>query len=331
MNDIYILGIESSCDETSIAIVKNGREVISLSTATQIPIHQEYGGVVPEIASREHLRNITYVLEDCLKKGKMKISEMNAIAVTYKPGLIGSLLVGLEAAKTLAWLYHKPLILVDHLSGHILANNLNKEIMFPTLGLIISGGHTEIVVMKSFEERIVLGKTLDDAIGECYDKVARTLGLLYPGGPMIEKEAAKGNPTYDLPLPLNDKSLNFSFSGLKSAVLNLVKKEERNGQKVNISDLACSFQKVVEETFYNKVKRAIRETHLKRLVVAGGVAANKGLRKKLEELCEEEKVALFIPDIKYCTDNGAMIGAAGYYYYNKKEFSDLLVSAEAND
>ena len=225
MKDIYILGIESSCDETSFSIVKNGTDEIATVISSQIDIHKKYGGVVPEIASRAHIKNITFVLEECLEKANMKMEDIDAIAVTYGPGLIGSLLVGVECAKTLAYLYNKPLVPVHHISGHIYANNLIKRLEFPLIALVISGGHTELIYMQKDYDFQKLGGTLDDAVGECYDKVGRVINVEYPGGPVIDRLATVGSHTYDLPIPLNDDSYNFSFSGLKSAVINLAHNE----------------------------------------------------------------------------------------------------------
>ena len=232
MKDIYILGIESSCDETSFSIVKNGTEEITTVISSQIDIHKNYGGVVPEIASRAHIKNITFVLEECLEKANMTMEEIDAIAVTYGPGLIGSLLVGVEAAKTLAYLYNKPLVPVHHISGHIYANNLVKRLEFPLIALVISGGHTELIYMDKDYSFKKLGGTLDDAVGECYDKVGRVIDVEYPGGPVIDKMAVIGKHTYDLPIPLNDDSYNFSFRGLKSAVINLVHNEKQGGNNI---------------------------------------------------------------------------------------------------
>ena len=311
--DLYILGIESSCDETSVSIVKNGTEEISTVISSQIDIHKDFGGVVPEIASRHHVKNITMVLEECLKKAEMQIEEIDAIAITYGPGLIGSLLIGLEAAKTLAFIYNKPLIPVHHIAGHIYANSLVKELKFPLLALVVSGGHTEIIEMKKHFEFKKLGGTLDDAIGECYDKVARVIGLEYPGGPKIDKLATIGKDTYKLPVPLKDDSYNFSFSGLKSAVINLSHNEEQRGNEIRKEDLAKSFQKVSIEAITSKLRKAIIENNIKNVIVAGGVAASQGLRNAMQELTEELSVELSIPPMKYCTDNAAMIAAAGYY------------------
>ena len=331
MKDMYILGIESSCDETSASIVKNGREEIATVISSQIDIHKEYGGVVPEIASRNHVKNITIVLEECLSKAKMTMKQIDAIAITYGPGLIGSLLVGLEAAKTLAYIYNKPLIPVHHIAGHIYANSLVRELEFPLLALVVSGGHTEIIKMTDHYKFEKLGGTLDDAIGECYDKVARVLDLEYPGGPKVDKLAHEGVPTYKLPVPLNDDSYNFSFSGLKSAVINLVHNEDQRGNELDKADLAASFQKVAVESVINKIEKAIQENDIKMVIVAGGVAANTAIREEMTKLCEKEKVTLSIPDFKYCTDNGTMIAAAGYYAYLDGRTADLKLNSLSQD
>lgn len=331
MKDIYILGIESSCDETSCSIVKNGTTEISTVILSQIDIHKNFGGVVPEIASRQHVKNITMVIEECLDKANMKMEEINAIAVTYGPGLIGSLLIGLEAAKTLSYIYNKPLVPVHHIAGHIYANNLVKEMQFPLLSLVISGGHTELVYMEDHLKFEKLGGTLDDAVGECYDKVARVVGIPYPGGPSIDKMAHIGNKSYNLPLPLNDNSYNFSFSGLKSAVINLSHNEQQRGNELNKEDLAASFQSVVVEIISKKVEKAIREKNIKYFITAGGVAANRGIREKLTEVCEEANIEYSFPDIKYCTDNAAMIAAAGYFYFINNKISTIELNAKSSD
>lgn len=331
MKDIYILGIESSCDETSASIVKNGTEEIATVISSQIDIHKNYGGVVPEIASRHHVKNITIVLEECLEKANMTIDDVDAIAITYGPGLIGSLLIGLEAAKTLSFIYNKPLIPVHHIAGHIYANSLVKELRFPLLAVVVSGGHTEIIEMKKHYSFEKLGGTLDDAIGECYDKVARVIGLEYPGGPKLDKLAKEGKDTYKLPIPLQDDSYNFSFSGLKSSVINLAHNEEQRGEELRKSDLAASFQKVAIESIVSKVKKAIEEKNIKNVIVAGGVAANNGLREKMQEMTEELGVELSIPPMKYCTDNGTMIAAAGYYAYLDGRRADLTLNSKSQD
>lgn len=331
MKDMYILAIESSCDETSCAIVKNGKEDISTVISTQIDIHKNYGGVVPEIASRQHVKNITIVIEECLNNANMTMNDIDAIAVTYGPGLIGSLLIGLEAAKTLAFVYNKPLIPVHHIAGHIYANNLVKEMKFPLLALVVSGGHTELIKMDKHYSFNKLGGTLDDAIGECYDKVARVIGLEYPGGPKVDKLAHIGEVTYKLPIPLKDDSYNFSFSGLKSAVINLNHKLEQKGEKINPENLAASFQKVAIEGIINKTRKAINDYDINNIIVAGGVAANKGLREEIDKLCSELNIEYTIPDMKYCTDNATMIGAAAYYAYKNGRIADLTLNSKSND
>lgn len=327
--DVYILAIESSCDETSMAIIKNGTDNIATTILTQMDTHAAFGGVVPEIASRMHSENITIVLEDVLTKASMKVKDMDAIAVTYAPGLLGSLLVGIEAAKTLALVYNKPLIKVNHLAGHIYANNLVQKMEYPLLALVISGGHTELVLMEDDYKFKVLGATLDDAIGEVYDKVARVLDLPYPGGPNIEKYAEQGNPTYDLPIPMNNEELNFSYSGLKSAVINLVHNEKQRGNEIRKYDLASSFQTVAVGELTRKTELAINKYNIKRMIVAGGVTANKYLRSEMEKLANKYNVNLTVPPIKYCTDNAAMIGCAAYPLYLKKDFADFTLNAES--
>ena len=331
MKDVYILAFESSCDETSVSIIKNGSEEIATVVLSQMDIHAEYGGVVPEIASRNHVENITIVIEDCLKKANMTIEQMDAIAITYGPGLIGSLLVGLQAAKTLAYLYNKPLIPVHHIAGHIYANNLVQPMQFPLMALVVCGGHTELVYMKEDYSFKKIGGTLDDAVGEAYDKVARVIKVPYPGGPLIDKLAQEGQDTYNLPIPLNDDSYNISISGLKSAVINLHHNEVQRGNEINKADLACSFQTRVSDILVKKTMKAMKEYNVKNLIVAGGVAANKGLRSKLEKECANNGYNLTVPAIKYCTDNAAMIGAAAYYAYKLGRFADLDLNSKAND
>ena len=331
MKDIYILGIESSCDETSASIVKNGTEEIATVISSQIDIHKNYGGVVPEIASRHHVKNITIVLEECLEKANMTIEEIDAIAVTYGPGLIGSLLVGVEAAKTLAYLYNKPLVPVHHISGHIYANNLVKILEFPLIALVISGGHTELIYMDKDYSFKKLGETLDDAVGECYDKVGRVIDVEYPGGPIIDKMATTGKHTYDLPIPLNDDTYNFSFSGLKSAVINLVHNEKQRGNAIRKEDLAKSFQDVVVDVLTKKTMHALKEYNVKNLILAGGVAANKGIRNKFQELCEENNINYTFPSIKYATDNAAMIASSGFYAFQLGRRADLTLNPLSTD
>ena len=322
MKDVYILGIESSCDETSISIVKNGKEEIVTTTLSQIDIHKKFGGVVPEIASRSHAECITIVIEDCLAKANMKMEDITAIAVTYGPGLAGSLLVGVEAAKTLALCYNKPLIGVNHMAGHIYANNLVDTMDFPLICLVISGGHTEIIYMDSDLSFKKIGSTIDDSVGEAFDKVARVIDVPYPGGPVIDKMSKIGKDTYDLPLPMDDDSYNFSFSGIKSAVINLVHNEKQRGNEIRKEDLATSFENIVIKTLTKKTMKAIEEYKVKELLIAGGVSANSGIREEFDKLCKEKGIKLVVPKLAYCTDNGAMIAAAGYYYYKKGLFSD---------
>ena len=331
MKDVYILGIESSCDETSISIVKNGCVDIATTVLTQMDTHAMYGGVVPEIASRMHTEGITLALEDLINKSDISIEDVDAIAVTYAPGLLGSLLVGIEFAKVLSFVYNKPLIKVHHIAGHIFANNLVKKIEYPTLALVVSGGHTEIVRMDDPYTFTVLGTTLDDAIGECYDKVARVLGLKYPGGPNVERYALNGHDTYKLPIPMNNYELNMSFSGLKSAVINLVHNENQRGNEIRKEDLACSFQNIAINELIRKTELAIKNTGIKRLIVAGGVSANKYLRSELDKLCTKLDVDLSIPPMKYCTDNATMIACAAYPLYLRGEFSTYDLNGKSQE
>lgn len=331
MKDIYCLAIESSCDETSMSIIKNGTTEISTIVVTQIDIHKKFGGVVPEIASRSHIETITIVLDELLEKSKMTLDEIDFIAVTYGPGLIGSLLVGVECAKTISLVTGKPLVPVHHIAGHIYANNLTKRLEFPLIALVVSGGHTELVYMDKDYSFKKIGGTLDDAVGEAYDKVAKILGLDYPGGPIVDKLAHTGNDTYNLPYPLDDKTYNFSFSGIKSAVVNLVHNEKQRGNKIRIEDVCTSFQKRVVDVITKKTKNACHEYKVKNLIVAGGVAANSGLRESLKNMAKEENITFNMPELKYCTDNAAMIGAAAFYAYNLGIRSDLTLNAKATD
>ncbi|MBE6150147.1 MAG: tRNA (adenosine(37)-N6)-threonylcarbamoyltransferase complex transferase subunit TsaD [Firmicutes bacterium] len=324
-----ILAIESSCDETSMSIIEDGTNDLGTVILSQIDIHKLYGGVVPEIASRHHVESVTIVLEETLKKANLTMDDIDAIAVTYGPGLIGSLLIGVMAAKTLSYIYKKPLIPVHHIAGHIYANNLVKRLEFPLIALVISGGHTDLIYMEKDFSFKKIGGTLDDAVGECYDKVARVLGLPYPGGPAIDKLAHIGNDTYNLPLPLNDESYNFSFSGLKSAVINLAHNECQRGNALRKEDFACSFQNRVVDILTKKTIKALKEYNVKNLIVAGGVSANKAIRESLEKACSENGINFTVPPFIYCTDNAAMIGAAGYYAYQKGKIADLNLNAKA--
>ena len=329
--DTYILGIETSCDETSISIVKNGCEDVYTCVATQMDTHAEFGGVVPEIASRMHTENITFVLEDVLKNAPVGWDDIDAIAVTYAPGLMGCLLVGLEFAKTLSLVHNKPLIAVHHIAGHIYANNLVEKIEFPSLGLVVSGGHTELILLKDDYDFEVLGSTLDDAVGECYDKIARVIGFKYPGGPNIDKHAEQGKHSYELPKPLDDDSLNFSYSGLKSYIINLVHNEMQRGNEINKCDLARSFQDVAVDELVRKARLALEKYKIPRLIVAGGVSANRYLREELAKMCDECGVHFSVPPLKYCTDNATMIAAAAYPLYLRKEFADYSLNAKSHE
>ena len=327
--DVYILAIESSCDETSVSIVKNGKEDIATTINSQIDIHKDFGGVVPEIASRKHLENITMVIEETLQKADMKLEEMDAFACTYAPGLMGGLLVGLECAKTLSLIYKKPFIKVNHMMGHIYANNIGNDLKYPLIALVVSGGHTDLILMKAEREFEYLGRTLDDAIGESYDKVARILGIPYPGGPNMEKLAYTGEPTYKMPTIMNDDSYNFSFSGIKSHLNNLVHNEEQRGHEIVREDLACSFQTTVTSLLVKKTKKALEDKNIKTLIVAGGVSSNSYIRNELRKMCDEIGVDMKVPDKKYCTDNATMIGAAAYVLYKDKEFAGLDTNAKS--
>jgi len=329
MKDTYILGIESSCDETSVSIVKNGCEEIATVILSQMDTHSAYGGVVPEIASRMHVENITIVIEECLNKANMTMDEIDAIAVTQGPGLIGCLLIGVGAATTLSYIYNKPLVPVHHIAGHIYANNLVSKMEFPLIALVVSGGHTDLIYMEDNYKFKKIGGTLDDAVGECYDKVARVINVPYPGGPLVDKLSYEGSDTYPLPLPLDDDSYNFSFSGIKSAVINLVHNETQRGNEIRKQDIACSFQNRVVEILSKKTMKALKEYNVKNLIIAGGVSANSGIRNKFKDLCEKEGINLTIPNIKYCTDNAAMIAAAGYFAYKKGIRANIDLKATA--
>ena len=320
-----ILAIESSCDEMAMAILKDEREFLSSVVASQIDVHAMYGGVVPEIASRKHVECVSLVLKETLNKANVTIDEIDAIAVTKGPGLVGSLHIGLQAAKTIAMAYHKPLI------GHIYANNYVQNIIYPSLCLVVSGGHSELVLLKAPFKFEVIGQTLDDAVGEAYDKVGRVLNLPYPGGPIIDKMAAKGNHTYNLPVPLDDESYNFSFSGLKSAVINLNHKAMQRNEEINQEDLAASFQDVVLSVLVNKTIRATKEYGIKQVLMAGGVSANRGLRNAMgEAIGQLDGVELLLPPMSCCTDNAMMIALAAKQMYDLKLFSDLSLGIKPN-
>ncbi|WP_461177076.1 tRNA (adenosine(37)-N6)-threonylcarbamoyltransferase complex transferase subunit TsaD [Virgibacillus ainsalahensis] len=329
--DINILGIETSCDETAVAIVKNGREIVSNTVASQIESHKRFGGVVPEIASRHHVEQMTIVLEEAFHEAAVNWEDIDAIAVTEGPGLVGALLVGVNSAKALAFAKQKPLIGVHHIAGHIYANRLEEEFKFPLLALIVSGGHTELVLMKEHGTYEVIGETLDDAAGEAYDKVARMLKLPYPGGPHIDRLAGEGEETIDFPRAwLEEGSYNFSFSGLKSAVINKIHNAKQRGEELKAADIAASFQASVIDVLAVKTVRAAKEYNVKQVIVAGGVAANNGLRSVLHEKFAEVDIPLLIPPLNLCTDNAAMIAAAGTIAYEQGKFSGLDLNANAS-
>lgn len=326
-----ILAIESSCDEMAMAVLKDDRDFLASVVASQIDVHALYGGVVPEIASRKHVECVSLVLKETLNKANVSIEDIDAIAVTKGPGLVGSLHIGLQAAKTIAMAYRKPLIGVHHIAGHIYANNYNQDIIYPSLCLVVSGGHSELVLLKAPFEFTVIGQTLDDAVGEAYDKVGRVLNLPYPGGPIIDQMAAKGKHTYDLPVPLDDDSYNFSFSGLKSAVINLNHKAMQRQESINQEDLATSFQAVVMEVLVNKTIRAAKAFGIKQVLLAGGVSANRGLRKAMEEAISKlDGVELLLPPMSCCTDNAMMIALAAKQMYDLNMFSDLSLGIKPN-
>lgn len=325
----FIMGIETSCDETAVAIVKNGREVVANVVASQIESHKRFGGVVPEIASRHHVEQMTIVLEEALNEADIEMKDISAVAVTEGPGLVGALLVGVNAAKAISFAHGIPLVGVHHIAGHIYANRLVTEMVFPAMSLVVSGGHTELVYMKEHGHFEVIGETRDDAAGEAYDKVARTLHLPYPGGPHIDRLAHEGETSIKLPRAwLEDGSYDFSFSGLKSAVINTVHNAEQRGESIRPEDLAASFQDSVIDVLVTKTVNAVKEYKVKQLLLAGGVAANKGLRSALEEAFNENKeIELVIPPLNLCTDNAAMIAAAGAIMFNKGVRSDLALNA----
>jgi len=329
MKDRLILGIETSCDETAAAIVKNGKEIVAQVVASQIESHKRFGGVVPEIASRHHVEQITLVLEETLKQANLSYHDLNAIAVTEGPGLVGALLIGVNAAKALAFAYDLPLIGVHHIAGHIYANRLVKEFSFPLIALVVSGGHTELVYMKEHGCFEVIGETLDDAAGEAYDKVARTLNLPYPGGPHIDRLAHEGTASIDLPRAwLEEGSFHFSFSGLKSAVINTLHNGAQRGITIDPKDMAASFQQSVVEVLVEKTVRASEKYQAKQVLLSGGVAANKGLRTAMEEAFKKKKgIDLVIPPLSLCTDNAAMIAAFADVLYEKGIFGDYRMNA----
>ena len=331
--DIYILGIESSCDETAAAVIKNGREVLSNVISSQIDLHTLYGGVVPEIASRKHIEKINQVVENALSEAGKSLEEIDGIAVTYGPGLVGALLVGVSFAKTLAFALDKPLVGVHHIEGHISANFIeHRDLEPPFACLVVSGGHTHLVVVKDYGEYEILGCTRDDAAGEAFDKVARAIGLGYPGGPKIDKISREGNPdAIHFPrAKVENSRYDFSFSGLKSAVLNYINSCEMKGETVSVPDVAASFQKAVVDVLVEHSLAAVEEFEFDKFAIAGGVASNSCLRKAFEEACKKRKLAFYCPSPVFCTDNAAMIGVAGYYEYRKGTRSGYDLNAVPN-
>lgn len=323
-SDNYIMAIESSCDETACAIVKNGREVLSNVVASQIKTHEKYGGVIPEIAAREHLESINIVIEEAFEQAKLEPKDITAFAGTVGPGLVGCLLVGLNAAKTLALVHDKPFIGINHLNAHVCANYIDTDLKPPFIALLVSGGHTQIIEVKSHSEQRIIGETIDDAVGEAYDKVARLIGLPYPGGPLLDKLAKEGNPhAYKLP-EAKVEGYDFSFSGLKTAVLRLVQSLKKESKDFPTADVCASFQETVSETLLKKVKAALEQTGYKQVVLAGGVAANSEIRKKFFAL-EKQGYMVNAPAMKYCTDNAAMVASCAYFSTNTFDNVDVEV------
>lgn len=316
--DVYILAIESSCDETAASVVKNGREVLSNVISSQIALHTLYGGVVPEIASRKHIEKINQVISEALKEAEMSLEEITAIGVTYGPGLVGALLVGVAEAKAIAYAAGKPLVGVHHIEGHVSANFIeHPDLEPPFICLIVSGGHTHLVVVKDYGEFEIIGRTRDDAAGEAFDKVARAVGLGYPGGPKVDRAAKEGNP-HAIEFPrarVEGAPYDFSFSGLKSAVLNHINHAKMLGEEINVPDLAASFQEAVVDALVSRAVMAAKEYGYGKLAIAGGVASNSALREGMEKACEKAGLRLYYPSPVYCTDNAAMIGVAAYYEY----------------
>ena len=326
MKETLVLGIESSCDETSVAVVKNGREVLSNVIDTQIKIHEQFGGVVPEIASRNHIEAISRVTKLALEQANVKLEDIDVIAPTYGPGLVGALLVGVSYGRGLAYALNKPLVGVNHLEGHISANYItHPDLEPPFLCMMMSGGNTQIILVKDYNTFEVLGKTKDDAIGEAFDKVARVIGLGYPGGPKIDKLAQQGKPNINLPKTRFD-NLNFSFSGIKTAVINL----NHNKPGINKADLAVSFEKTVAEILVNHIEEAVKITNINKIVLAGGVSANTYIRKSFDDFAIEKNLNIYYPELKLCTDNGAMIASAGYYEFIGGNTSNLELNAIPN-
>ncbi len=331
MKDFYTLAVESSCDETSASILKNDNIILSNIISSQIDIHQKYGGVVPEVASRHHIENIIAVIEEALAEAKVNQEDIDLYAVTYGPGLVGALLVGLSTVKAMAYGAGKPFIGVHHIEGHILANHFEHDLAFPYLTLVVSGGHTHIVRVDGYSSFTVLGKTQDDAAGEAFDKVARILDLGYPGGPYIEKISKEGDrDAISFPRAMMDGGLDFSFSGLKSSVINYVHKQKQKNEPFSKADVAASFQEAVISVLSEKLLLAAKKTGIKTLTLAGGVAANGALRARLQEMAQGEGYSFYYPSLIYCTDNAAMIAKSGYHRYQDGKTHGLDLNAYAN-
>ncbi|MGM9960794.1 MAG: tRNA (adenosine(37)-N6)-threonylcarbamoyltransferase complex transferase subunit TsaD [Allobaculum sp.] len=328
---MIVFAIESSCDETAAAVVRDQKEVLSSVVSSQIDTHTQFGGVVPEVASRLHVENVSVVIDEAIRKSGLTWNDIDLISVTQGPGLIGCLHVGVQAAKTLSMLYNIPLVGVNHLAGHIYANKLDTTLQFPLLALLVSGGNSELIYMKDENSFEILGETQDDAIGEAYDKVARVLNLGYPGGPKIDKLAKQGKPVYKLPQPKAQGEYDFSFSGLKSGVLQFVKRMERQNQEWTMEDLAASFQETALEEIFSKVRKAIKNhPEVKQMIVGGGVSANSRLREKVQELAAQHPDMDFnVPPMSCCTDNATMIAIAGEIAWNNGRRADLSMGADA--
>ncbi len=332
-DDVKILAIETSCDETAAAVSQNGLNILSSIVASQVDWHRKYGGVVPEIASRKHMEFIEPVIEEALNKAEVQLKDLDAVAATYGPGLVGSLLVGLSYGKSLAYALHKPFIGVNHIAGHIYANFISKkDIKKPVVCLTVSGGHTDLLYFEGYGEYQIMGRTKDDAAGEAFDKIARYLGLGYPGGPIIEKKAKKGQEdAIDFPRPfLNKDNYDFSFSGLKTAVINYIHTQTQKGNELNIYDIAASFQRAVIDILTEKTVKAALDKKVRTVILSGGVAANKRFREVLKKRLNQYKIPLYYPELKLCTDNAAMISTVAYYQYLKDDFAELNLNADPN-